>query len=82
MQRRSFFRFAGTAAAASFWADGTLESAETPIVNKGFITVPDKPGLGVSRNDDVTKQHLRPNTTYFGPTTQWNEDRSNDRLWS
>jgi len=28
------------------------------------------------------KQHLMPNTTYFGPTDEWNIDRSNDRLWS
>jgi len=64
-----------------WWSD-LVEGVEKPIVNKGFITVPDKPGLGVTLNDDVMKQHLMPNTTYFGPTPEWNEDRSNDRLWS
>jgi len=64
-----------------WWSD-LVEGIEKPIVNKGFITVPDKPGLGVSLNDDVMKQHLMPNTTYFGPTDEWNVDRSNDRLWS
>jgi L-alanine-DL-glutamate epimerase-like enolase superfamily enzyme len=64
-----------------WWSD-LVEGIEKPIVNKGFITVPDKPGLGVVLNDDVMKQHLMPNTTYFGPTDEWNVDRSNDRLWS
>jgi L-alanine-DL-glutamate epimerase-like enolase superfamily enzyme len=64
-----------------WWSD-VVEGVEKPIVNKGFITVPDKPGLGVVLNDDVMKQHLMPNTTYFGPTDEWNVDRSNDRLWS
>jgi len=64
-----------------WWSD-LVEGVEKPIVNKGFITVPDKPGLGVTLNDEVMKQHLMPNTTYFGPTPEWNEDRSNDRLWS
>ncbi len=64
-----------------WWSD-LVEGVEKPIVNKGFITVPDKPGLGVVLNDDVMKRHLMPNTTYFGPTEEWNVDRSNDRLWS
>jgi len=64
-----------------WWSD-LVEGVEKPIVNKGFITVPDKPGLGVVLNDDVMKQHLMPNTTYFGPTDEWNSDRSNDSLWS
>jgi len=64
-----------------WWGD-LVEGIEKPIVNKGFITVPDKPGLGIVLNDEVMKQHLMPNTTYFGPTDEWNVDRSNDRLWS
>jgi L-alanine-DL-glutamate epimerase-like enolase superfamily enzyme len=64
-----------------WWSD-LVEGIEKPIVNKGFITVPDKPGLGVTLNDEVMKQHMMPNTTYFGPTDEWNVDRSNDRLWS
>jgi L-alanine-DL-glutamate epimerase-like enolase superfamily enzyme len=64
-----------------WWSD-LVEGVEKPIVNKGFITVPDKPGLGVELNDDVMKRHLMPNTTYFGPTDEWTIDRSHDRLWS
>jgi len=46
-----------------------------------YITVPDKPGLGVTLNEAVVKQHLL-EPGYFEPTPQWNTDRSNDRLWS
>ena len=40
-----------------WWSD-LVEGIEKPIVNKGFITVPDKPGLGITLNEEVVKQHL------------------------
>jgi len=64
------------------WWDDMVEGVEKPIVNHGYITVPDKPGLGVTLNDEVVKQHLKPGTSYFGPTTEWDKERSWDRLWS
>ena len=64
------------------WWDDLVEGVEKPIVNRGFIKVPDGPGLGVTLNDEVVKQHLKPGTTYFGPTTEWDKERSWDRLWS
>ena len=63
------------------WWNDLVEGVEKPIVNKGFITVPDKPGLGVTLNEAVVKQHLL-EPGYFEPTPQWNTDRSNDRQWS
>src|SRR5689334_11168365 len=63
------------------WWNDLVEGVEKPIVNKGYITVPDKPGLGVTLNDAVMKQHLL-EPGYFEPTPQWNTDRTNDRLWS
>jgi len=63
-----------------WWGD-LVEGIEKPIVNKGFITVPDKPGLGITLNEAVVKQHLL-EPGYFEPTPQWNTDRSNDRQWS
>src|SRR5579871_4580693 len=63
-----------------WWGD-LVEGIEKPIVNKGFITVPDKPGLGVTLNEAVVKQHLL-EPGYFEPTPYWDVDRSNDRLWS
>jgi L-alanine-DL-glutamate epimerase-like enolase superfamily enzyme len=63
-----------------WWGD-LVEGIEKPIVKKGFITVPDKPGLGVTLNEDVVKQHLL-EPGFFEPTPQWNIDRTNDRQWS
>ncbi len=63
------------------WWNDLVEGVEKPIVNHGFITVPDKPGLGVTLNDDVMKQHLF-EPGYFEPTPQWDKERANDRLWS
>jgi L-alanine-DL-glutamate epimerase-like enolase superfamily enzyme len=63
-----------------WWSD-LVDGVEKPIVNHGFITVPEKPGLGVTLNEEVVKQHLL-EPGYFEPTPQWNVDRTNDRLWS
>src|SRR4051794_25305365 len=63
-----------------WWSD-LVEGVEKPIVNKGYITVPDKPGLGITLNEAVVKQHLQ-EPGFFEPTPQWNIDRTNDRLWS
>ncbi|HEX3743635.1 MAG TPA: mandelate racemase/muconate lactonizing enzyme family protein [Bryobacteraceae bacterium] len=64
------------------WWQDLVHGIEKPIIDKGFIKVPDAPGLGVTLNDEVCKQHLAPNTGYFEPTPQWNTERSWDRLWS
>jgi L-alanine-DL-glutamate epimerase-like enolase superfamily enzyme len=63
-----------------WWGD-LVDGVEKPIVNKGFIKVPDKPGLGITLNDAVMKQHLL-EPGYFEPTPEWNKERSWDRLWS
>jgi L-alanine-DL-glutamate epimerase-like enolase superfamily enzyme len=64
-----------------WWGD-LVEGVDKPIINKGWITVPDKPGLGITLNEDVVKQHLARGATYFEPTPQWNQERSQDWLWS
>ena len=63
-----------------WWGD-LVDGIEKPIVNKGFITVPNKPGLGITLNEEAVKQHLGEGG-YFEPTPQWNVDRTNDRHWS
>ncbi len=62
-----------------WWED--LVTGAKPIFDKGYIRVPERPGLGVELNDEVVKQHLL-EPGYFEPTPQWDKDRSNDRLWS
>jgi L-alanine-DL-glutamate epimerase-like enolase superfamily enzyme len=64
-----------------YWT--SLVKTKKPMIEKGFANVPEAPGLGVELNDDVVKKHLDPeNKNYFGPTTEWDIDRSWDRLWS
>ncbi|MGA2272399.1 MAG: mandelate racemase/muconate lactonizing enzyme family protein [Bryobacteraceae bacterium] len=64
------------------WWQDLVEGVEKPIINKGFIAVPDKPGLGVTLNEEVVRQHLARGATYFEPTPQWDHERSGDWLWS
>jgi L-alanine-DL-glutamate epimerase-like enolase superfamily enzyme len=64
-----------------YWTN--LVKTKKPMIEKGFANVPDAPGLGIELNDDVVKKHLDPeNQNYFAPTTDWDKDRSWDRLWS
>jgi len=65
-----------------WWSSLVQEYVKTPIVNHGWIEVPERPGLGVTLNEDVVRQHLAPGTGYFDPTPQWDQERSWDRLWS
>jgi L-alanine-DL-glutamate epimerase-like enolase superfamily enzyme len=51
------------------------------VLDKGFAVVPDRPGLGVEPNPEVVKAHLK-EPGYFEPTTEWDKERSWDRLWS
>lgn len=64
-----------------FWED-LVTGIEKPIVNKGFVRVPDKPGLGVELNEPVAKQHLAKGELYFAPSDDWNKVDSWDRQWS
>lgn len=41
------------------------------------------PGLGVELNEEVVKRHLHPDDkSSFAPTTEWNQLRSHDRVFS
>ena len=65
-----------------YW-DSLVDGIEKPIVNKGFISVSDRPGLGITLNEAACKQHLMQGEGWFEPTEQWNNiGRPNDRLWS
>ncbi|GAP07325.1 MAG TPA: mandelate racemase/muconate lactonizing enzyme family protein [Anaerolinea thermolimosa] len=66
------------------WWNDIAVGLPKPLVNKGFIEVPDKPGLGIDDlNDEVIAEHIHPNIPgLWEPTDQWNDDWSHDRLWS
>ena len=65
-----------------WWSSLVQEGVNNPIVKHGWIEVPDRPGLGVTLNEDVVRQHLAPGTGYFEPTPEWDHEHSWDRLWS
>ena len=65
-----------------WWSSLVQEYTKTPIVNHGWIEVPDRPGLGVTLNEEVFRQHLAQGTGYFEPTPEWDHEHSWDRLWS
>jgi gluconate/galactonate dehydratase len=66
------------------WWNELVTGLPNPIVQDGYIEVPDKPGLGIDElNDEVIREHLDPtDPTMWEPTDEWNDDYSNDRLWS
>lgn len=66
-----------------WWDDMTLGTPKK-IVENGFITVPDKPGLGVDDyNDEVLREHLDPKyPVMWAETSHWDDVYSHDRLWS
>jgi L-alanine-DL-glutamate epimerase-like enolase superfamily enzyme len=65
-----------------FWND-FIDGVPKPIIQDGYIRVPDAPGLGFEINADALKEHLLPeDPEFFAPTPEWDTQRSWDRLWS
>ena len=66
-----------------YWSD-FITGLPNPLIQNGYIAVPETPGLGIGLNEDAIKAHLRAGDPagYFNPTTYWDIDRSWDRLWS
>ena len=66
------------------WWDDMVIGAPKKIVENGFITVPDKPGLGIDDyNDEVIREHLHPDyPEMWAETSRWDNVWSHDRLWS
>ena len=65
-----------------FWND-FVDGVPKPLIQDGYIQVPEGPGLGFTLNEDAVREHLVPSDPgFFEPTTQWDTERSWDRLWS
>lgn len=62
--------------------ENLVSGIDKPLVENGYVTVPDTPGLGVDLVDEVVEEYLVPGTELFAPTEEWNEVRSNHRLFS
>ena len=65
------------------WND-LVTGMEKPLIQNGFINVPETPGLGIGDlNEEVVRKYIDPNDSgYFEPTDAWNKEKSWDRLWS
>ncbi len=56
------------------WWQQLVTGVPQPLIDKGFITVPDAPGLGIELNEPVVKEHLRL-PGYFEPTPEYDNVR-------
>ncbi|WP_373523713.1 mandelate racemase/muconate lactonizing enzyme family protein [Aquiflexum sp.] len=67
-----------------WWENMVKTTGGDKMITKGYAPVPlTAPGLGIELNDEVVKQHLhKSDSSYFAPTTEWDEKRSHDRTWS
>jgi L-alanine-DL-glutamate epimerase-like enolase superfamily enzyme len=65
------------------WND-LVTDMEKPLIQNGYITVPEAPGLGFGElNEEVVRKYMdERDPGYFEPTDAWNNERSHDRLWS
>ena len=66
-----------------WWSD-MVNGLPNPLIENGFIKVPDAPGLGIeSLNEELLAQHINPDIPgMWESTDQWNREFSNDRIWS
>ncbi len=66
-----------------YWASLVKTVDGKPLYENGFANVPDTPGLGITLNEEELRKHIAPeNPNFFGPTPEWDNIRSWDRLWS
>ena len=67
------------------WWESLVKTTDgRQLITKGFANVPhNAPGLGIELNEEEVKKHLHPrDKSYFAPTTEWDEKRSHDRVFS
>ncbi|PJF24191.1 MAG: mandelate racemase/muconate lactonizing enzyme family protein, partial [Phototrophicales bacterium] len=65
------------------WND-LISGLPNPLIQDGYIAVPETPGLGFADlNLEVWREFIDArDPLFFDPTASWNNERSNDRLWS
>lgn len=66
-----------------WWSD-MVNGLPKPLIENGFIKVPEMPGLGIeSLNEELLREHINPEIPgMWEPTDSWNREFSNDRIWS
>ncbi|MBR5868775.1 MAG: mandelate racemase/muconate lactonizing enzyme family protein [Clostridia bacterium] len=66
------------------WNDIYDDGLPKPLVQNGYIQVPDRPGLGIETlNDEVLAKFVHPEVPgMWEPTDLYNDDPTHDRTWS
>ena len=66
------------------WWQDLVKGLPSPLVENGFIKVPDGPGLGITElNEELIAEHINPDIPgVWEPTDEWDNEFSNDRIWS
>jgi len=66
------------------WWHSIVKGWREPPIKDGWLTLPDKPGLGIEELDDeVLQAHINPERPgLWEPTEVWNTEWSHDRIWS
>jgi L-alanine-DL-glutamate epimerase-like enolase superfamily enzyme len=54
------------------WWQDLVSGVPKPIIDKGYVKLPEAPGLGIELNDAVVKEHLR-RPGYFEPTPMFDD---------
>ena len=67
-----------------FWNE-LVTGLPDPLLEGGYVRVPERPGLGVELNYEALRANLRPPSGLFEPTDEWNTPRLGfwqpDRRW-
>jgi len=74
------------------WWDDIVDviGQDGPMIQDGFIKLPDAPGLGIELNEEAVEEHLNKEPTRFSvypeglfePTDDWDNLDAHDRPWS
>lgn len=50
--------------------DDLVKGRRAPLIHKGYVAVPDKPGLGIELNEQVAWKYRKPGEAFFGTRDQ------------
>ena len=66
------------------WWDSMVKGSTQPIVDRGWLKLKDRPGLGIEELDDeVLVSHINPQRPgLWKSTDEWDHEWSHDRIWS
>lgn len=66
------------------WWEDLVCGLSSPLIQNGFIRVPDAPGLGIeSLNEELIRQKAHPDFPQpWNETSAWDKEWANDRQWS